>query len=140
MRRRLPPPSQWSVTGVLGGPACFFGDVPKRFTLLSDGLDLFPRVLCDLPDFLGQRAEVFGRRAGQFRIGAILFDAAAVLLALFPLAFRHFACKFSFDPTLLGRSIGHWSLPTQLTNRPPTRRHGSGSHDDDRWPGACLSG
>jgi hypothetical protein len=54
---------------------------------------------------LRPRAEVFSRRVGQFRAGAIFFDAAAVLLALCSLAFRHFACKFSFDATLLGRSI-----------------------------------
>ena len=100
------------VTGVLGGLACFFGGAPKRFPLLSDRFDLLPRALSDFPDFLGQRTDVFSRRAGQFRAGAILFDAAAGLLAFFSLAFRHFACTFSFDATLLGRSIGHLSLPT----------------------------
>jgi hypothetical protein len=93
------------VPGVLGGPACFFSDVPKRFPLPSDRLELSPRALSDLPDFLSQRADVFSRRAGHFRAGAILFDAAAGLLAFFSLAFRHFACEFSFDATLLERSI-----------------------------------
>ena len=52
------------MTAVLGGPACFFGDVPKRFPLLSGRLGLSPRALSDLPDVLGQRADVFSCRAG----------------------------------------------------------------------------
>jgi hypothetical protein len=100
------------VAGVLGGPACFFGDVPKRFPLLSDQLELLPITLSGRPDIFGQRAEVFSCRAGQFRADAILFNAAAGLITFFSLALRHFACEFSFNATLLGRSIRHLFLPT----------------------------
>jgi hypothetical protein len=105
------------VTGVLGGQACVFGGVPKRFPLLSDRLELLPITLSDFPDFLGQRADVFSRRAGGFRVGAILFDAATGLLAFFSLALCHFAREFSFDATLLGRGIGHVSLPIERLAR-----------------------
>jgi hypothetical protein len=107
------------VTGLLGGMARFFGGDPKRFPLLSEPLELVPQLLTDFPGFLGQHADVLSDRPGRFRLDATFFDNTASLLDVLSLVLRHFSCAFRLNATLLGRRIGHLSLPT--VERPPLR-------------------
>ena len=74
------------------------------------------------------------------RCSAVVWDNSA--LARSSSTRPRFCSRFARSPSAI-------SLQVQLrrdvarkkyrTGR-PTRRHVSGSHDDDRWPGACRSG
>ena len=80
-------------------------------------------------------------RSAFTKLDAALFDTAARLLDVLSLVLRQFACAFGLDATVFHRSFGHLSLP-HCTEKPPDDNglYVSAPHNDDRWPGACLSG